>query len=119
MYRDIMKIDWDAFYSMFPNYLDHKTVMWSEHRDTKDGFELKVVIPGYDKEDFKLYEESGIIRLSIRKNKDKTDVYEVLDGTRGYDLEKISAEYKAGILKITIPKQTIEKKSLQREIGIS
>jgi HSP20 family molecular chaperone IbpA len=118
MYRDIMKIDWDAFNAMFPNYYDHKTIMWSESKETDTGFDIKIVIPGFDKEDFNLYEENGVVQLSIKKSKDKTDVYDVLYDSEKYDLDKMSAEYKAGILKIKIPKQIAQKKS-RREIGIS
>lgn len=109
----------DLFNSVFPNYYDFKIPMWSKVRETKQGLDLEIVVPGYEKEDFNLYEEGGSILLSIRREDANPLVYDLLDrkSIRDYNLESISANYKAGVLKITIPK--VEVKPEQRRIGIS
>ena len=69
MFKDIMNIDWNKFKTMFPSYKKHKTMMWSEVLKTDELFRLRIVIPGYNKEDFELYEDNGTIRLLLNKDR--------------------------------------------------
>lgn len=116
-----MKVSWWEFHSLFPNYYDFKTPMWSSCKSTDGGFELEVVVPGYEKEDFVLTEEDGELKLSINREKDDPLIYSILGRYRSsnYDLSRAEAEYKAGILKITVPKVQKKQKALARRIGIN
>lgn len=118
-----MKVNWWEFHSLFPNYYDFKTPVWSDYKITGKEFTLDVVAPGYEKEDFDLYEEGGRLLLSIKRDGDESPlVYSILGRYGGpeYDMTKAIAKYKAGILKISIPKrQEKEMKALVNRIGIS
>ena len=102
-----MNIDWNKFKTMFPSYKKHKTMMWSEVLKTDELFRLRIVIPGYNKEDFELYEDNGTIRLLLNKDRGvgkNPSTYILFDENYSdkYDLNNISARYKNGVLEVEI-----------------
>lgn len=109
----MFRLDLLRFYEMFPNYVDYRIPMWSEYKETDDKLTVKVVVPGFEKEDFVLYVEGNRLFLDIKNKKDKT-TYSVLQKllNETYLLDKANAEYTAGILKITIPKDKPVRKTL-------
>jgi HSP20 family protein len=107
------KLDMMLFEMMFPTYREFKVPMWSDWTETEEKGIMEIAIPGYDKKDFELYVENGILRLKINDNK-KSLSYSIVDSlwSSKYLFEKSKAEYVNGILKITIPKTEKSKKRI-------
>jgi HSP20 family molecular chaperone IbpA len=105
-----MLLDLVSFYDMFPNYSKFKTPMWSEWEEKEDSIMLSVAVPGYEKEDFKLFVENGYLSLEIKSPR-RHATYSIIPDTYkvDYDFEKSEAIYKNGVLKITIPKTSTKK----------
>lgn len=101
----MLALDLFRFDRMFPNYYDFLTPMRSDWRANPRELILSVVVPGYEKEDFKLFVEDDSLNLEINSKKNHLS-YSIVDSlySSDYDLEKAEAEYKNGILKVTIPK---------------
>lgn len=111
-------VKWNLFDSMFPNYYDFRTPMWSDWKETKEGLQIKVVVPGYEKEDFNLYVEDGSLRLEISRETDHLS-YSIFSrwSSPRYDLEAATAEYKNGILTLKIPRLEKEPKRLAIKVS--
>ena len=109
-----MWVNWYLFDLMFPRYYLYKCPMWSEYEETEEGMNLEVAIPGYEKEDFKLYSEDGRLYLKILR-KDRQALYSI--SGRDFDAERAKAEYKNGILSITVPKAEKEQKKLEIKVS--
>jgi HSP20 family protein len=105
-------LDLLKFYSMFPNYNDFRIPMWSDSKETDEKLTIKVVIPGYNKEDFNLFIEDNKLFLEINQENKKKLTYSIWYKSiqEYYLFDKAKAEYVSGILKITIPKSKVEKK---------
>jgi HSP20 family protein len=100
--------------------------------ETKDDYQLELVAPGLNKEDFKLNLEKGILTISFEK-KAETDSKDYKTHRREFTFnsfkrsfsvddkinsDAIQAKYDNGILKLTLPKKE-EVKSLPKEIAIA
>ena len=102
-------------------------------KETPEAFEVEVAAPGFDKSDFKIELNDGV--LTISSEKEMTD--EVKEGemvtrrefnyqsfTRSFTLpdiideDKISAKYKDGILMVTIPKKDEAKPKPVKQIKV-
>jgi HSP20 family protein len=100
-------------------------------RETKDGYVLDVVAPGFEKQDFKISMEGELLTLSAeRKQETKPNEdrflkreYAVKSFSRSFrmddqiDRSAITAKYEQGILHITLPKKE-EVKVLPKEISV-
>ncbi len=129
--------------SVFNRFFDGDMLDWSNDvnttlpsvniKETKEGFELEVAAPGFDKNDFKLELNHDVLTISSEKQtQDEQREGEhytrreycyssfkrsfVLPDTA--DAEKINAEYKDGILGIIIPKKEEAKPKNRRMIEI-
>ena len=102
-------VDWSLFHDMFPTYLDYKIPMWSDFKETGSELQVRIVVPGYKKEDFNLYAYGETLFLRIGSESDEV-IYSILRrfSDESYQIEKAKAEYRNGILKITIPKISVE-----------
>lgn len=98
-------VDWPLFHDMFPTYLDHKTPMWSNFKETKSELQIRIVVPGYIKDDFCLSVEGEALFLGINFESGEGK-YSILRKfiDESYQIEEAKAGYRNGILKITIPK---------------
>jgi HSP20 family protein len=100
-------------------------------RETKDGYVLDVVAPGFEKQDFKISMEKDLLTLSAeRRQEAKTSEERILKRefsfrsfTRSFRLDdqidrsSITAKYEQGILQLTLPKKE-EVKVLPKEISV-
>ena len=104
-------------------------------KETKDGFEVDVAVPGKSKEDFKIELNEDVLTIS---SEDKTEKEETTnDGRytrrefsyasfkRSFHLpesvaqDKIEATYNNGVLEVVVPKKEEEKTKSKRMIAVS
>ncbi len=129
--------------SVFDRFFDGDLMDWSNDvnttlpsvniKETKEGFEVKVAAPGFDKNDFKLELNHDVLTISSEKQAESETKEGEQYTRREYcyssfkrsfvlpdsaDAEKINAEYKNGILDITIPKKEEAKPKDKRMIEI-
>jgi len=88
-------------------------------RETEDAFELEVVAPGMEKEDFKIKTEGDLLTISAEKEEEKKgekdkhilNEYSYRSFHRSFtlnediDQEKVEAKYSDGVLFLTLPKK--------------
>ena len=88
-------------------------------RETDKNFEIEVAAPGYDKNDFKVEMDSGLLTISVQKEEEKKEKennytrreFGYSSFSRSFNLpqnvseEDINAKYEGGILKLTIAKK--------------
>jgi HSP20 family protein len=99
--------------------------------ENKDGFELQMAVPGFQKKDVKISLEKNVLTITSEKEAEKQDEEvkftrrEFVYGTfsRSFtlpdtiDVENINADFKNGILKVTLPK--MEEVKISKEIKIA
>jgi HSP20 family protein len=99
--------------------------------ENKDGFELQMAVPGFQKKDVKISLEKNVLTITSEKEAEKQtdDVKfarrEFVYGTfsRSFtlpdtiDVENIKADFKDGILKVSLPK--MEEVKISKEIKIA
>jgi len=114
-----MRFDQLAFYFMFPQYFWYKGPMYSEMNEDDKEATLEIVVPGFEKEAFKLYFEDEWLYLEI-ENKKKSIKYSLFNNSfaTDFDLKSASAKYNNGILEIKIPKKE-KAKSKKIELRVS
>lgn len=107
--------------------------MKSDVKERKDAYILEVDLPGFRKEDIKVYMQNAFLIVSASQNKDKENSHisylhkERYSGTyrrefyMGYGIseEDIKAAYRHGVLKLTIPKDMKEKPPGSKTIEIA
>lgn len=100
-------------------------------RETKDGYVLDVLAPGFEKQDFKISMEGDLLTLTAeRKQETKTSEERFLKREFSFrsfsrsfrmddqiDRVAIKAKYEQGILQLTLPKKE-EVKVLPKEISV-
>lgn len=103
-------------------------------KETDKQFELEVAAPGFDKQDFKVEIEKGVLRISAEKkqeskknDKDYTrQEFSYSSFSRAFvlpdtaDENQINAGYKDGVLTLTIPKkENASADSSKKQINIA
>jgi HSP20 family protein len=131
-----------TFISLFEDLFQHLPAQeWGQRlatdtvpvniRETKDGYVLDVVAPGFEKQDFKISMEGELLTLSAeRKQESKTAEERFLKREFSFksfsrsfrmddqiDRSAITAKYEQGILQLTLPKKE-EVKLVPREINV-
>lgn len=114
--RDFKKMEKELFGSRAPKHL-----METDIKEHKDGFEVKMNLPGYSKEDLECTIKDGYLTVKAQKTMDNKDEKE--DATyicreryegccqrtfyvgEGVEEEDIKACFKHGILTLDIPKK--------------
>ena len=98
-------------------------------KETKDAYQLEVVAPGFEKNDFNINLDKNILTISVEKkseteNKDEKQVrreYSYHSFKRSFtldekiDAEKIDAKYVNGVLTLNLPRKE-EVKASAKEI---
>ena len=101
-------------------------------RETENGYELELVAPGLQKEDFKIDLDNNTLTISVEKkseNEEKKEKYlrreykynsfkRSFTVDENIDAEKISAQYVNGVLVVNLPKK-VEVKAPVKNITIS
>ncbi len=129
--------------SVFDRFFDGDIMGWSNNvdttlpsvniKETKEGFEVKVAAPGFEKSDFNVELNHDVLTISSEK-KCENEAKEGEQYTRreycysafkrsfvlpdSADGERIKAEYKNGILDINIPKKEEARPKPKRLIEI-
>ena len=99
------------------SYQNAHGLMQTDIRETKDGYELDVDLPGFDKKDIKVSLENGYLTVTAEKNEkeeEKNGKYlrkeRSVSCSRSYyvgdDIEKenVKARYENGMLTLAVPK---------------
>ena len=115
--------DFDLFDNFFrdDDFFTKKqnSLMRTDVKEMKDKYEIKVDLPGYEKENINLSLNNGYLEISAKMNKEENDEEEkyvrrerfVGECSRSFFVgdditeEDINAEFKNGILKIDVPKK--------------
>ena len=96
-------------------------------------FKIELVAPGFDKKDFKVETDNGMLTISSEKekeDKEETDNYRRREFSyssfrRSFQLpensiqDKIEAKYENGVLTLTLPKKEISISKPKKEIKIA
>ena len=121
--------------NMFPNRFKTANAFPAVNiAETDKAFQVDVVAPGYNKEDFKVSVEDDVLTIGAEKKNESSEEdkdkqysrreYSYSSFTRSFRLPEnaedaaISAEYKDGILKLNIPKTEIQQK-VAKQISVS
>lgn len=110
----------DVFNSTFVNYYENKVPMWANWNYKEDELQIKIAIPGFEKEDFDLSVSSGELFLKVKDEEaERERSYSVItkNWNTEYNLEKAKAKYKNGMLIISIPKEVKAKALKSIEIS--
>ena len=124
--------DFDLFDNFFrdDDFFTKKqnNLMKTDVKEMKDKYEIKIDLPGYEKENINLSLNNGYLEISAKMNKEENKEEEkyvrrerfVGECSRSFYVgdditeEDINAEFKNGILKIDVPKK--ENEENQKEI---
>lgn len=101
--------------------------------ESKENFEIDLVVPGFSKEDLKINVENEDLTISSEKQAENVSEeknytrkeFEFCSFSRSFhlpktvDAEKISADFRDGILKVIVPKKEEAKTKLLKEIKIN
>jgi|ERR1051326_4926207 HSP20 family protein len=127
----------DNFFNEFPTLFkddfgaDLKNFAPVNITETKDAYELEVVAPGFDKNDFNVNVDKNILTISGEKKsetkggdqKQIRNEYSYRSFKRSFtldekiDAEKIEAKYVNGVLTLNLPRK-VEVKASAKEISI-
>ncbi len=114
--------------------LDDKWIPAMNIKEKKGNFEIDVAAPGFDKKDFEVTIENGVLCISAEKKEEKEVKEEEFTRkefnynsfSRRFTLpenvnedEKIEAVYKDGILKLVLGKMDVKEIAKKRVIKIS
>ncbi len=120
----------DFNFNMFDNFFDDffapiRQGSFNEVRtdikETKDGYELKVDMPGFDKKDISIELDNGYLTLTANRNESEEDEKSYLRRERSFSLkrsffvgdnvkeEDIKAKYNNGTLELLFPKDEVKK----------
>ncbi len=117
--RELMRFDpFAAFWPSSPEARDVMNVAF-DVKETKDAFVFVADLPGVDPKDLDIKLENNRLRVSGKREQEKTDkgdtyyTYERSYGSftraftlpEGVDADKISADLKQGVLTLTLPKK--------------
>jgi HSP20 family protein len=128
----------DTFFNGFPSvFKDEFTAPVFKQsapvnvKETENGYELELVAPGFEKEDFKVDLDKNLLTISAevkRENEAKTEThvrreYKFQSFKRSFtldekiDIENIDAKYLNGVLTLSLPKKA-EVKAAPKQISI-
>lgn len=100
-------------------FMENKWVPAMNIKENDENFEIEVAAPGFNKEDFEIVYENGIIRIAVEHKEETEEKEETFTKrefnyqsfTRSFTLpenvneeEKIEATYNHGILKLVLAK---------------
>jgi HSP20 family protein len=99
--------------------------------ETGEAFFIEIAAPGYNKDDFNIKLDKGVLSVSVEKEqKEENQDYTRMEFGKGnftrsfsipqsVDTEQIKAGYERGILKITLPKKEAEKLIISKQISVN
>jgi HSP20 family protein len=101
-------------------------------RDNEKNYEIELAVPGYDKKDFHVSIDNGVLTVSAERQEEKEKMennytrkeFECSSFSRSFNLpadikeENIDANYEGGILKLKIEKKQEQPAKPRKEISI-
>lgn len=101
--------------------------------ETKNDYRIELCIPGFDKNDFRLNVENGVLTISSEKKEERKEEEEnyrrrefSYEGfSRSFQLpenvteDKINAKYDNGLLQVTVPKKEVSVSKAKKMISVS
>ncbi len=112
-------------------FRDDKWMPAMNIKENDENFEIELAAPGFNKKDFEITIENGILHISAEKKVEKEEdftrkEFSYTSFTRSFTLldnvndgDKINAKYKNGILKLTLAKLHEDEITHKRIIEIS
>ena len=94
--------------------------MRTDIKETENGYEMQVDLPGFEKKDLKLSLNHGYLTIEAEKNEKEEDKHNYLRRERSYSCkrsyyvgngvkeEDVKAKYENGILTVDVPKENKE-----------
>ena len=94
--------------------------MRTDIKETENGYETQVDLPGFDKKDIKVSLKNGYLTVSAEKQEKEEDKHNYLRRERNYSCSRsyyvgesvkeqdVKAKYDNGILSLSVPKETKE-----------
>ena len=129
--------DDDFFGRKNPLYGKHaKNMMKTDVRETDNGYELDIDLPGFKKDEISAQLKDGYLTISAAKGLDKDEKEKEKDGKyirreryagtmsrsfyvgEGVEQDDIHAKYENGILKLSIPKKDAKEVEQKKYISI-
>ena len=127
----------DNFFNDFPTLFrddfgaNFKNFAPANIKETKDAFELEVVAPGFEKNDFNINLEKNTLTISAEKKSEERkedekqirNEYSYRSFKRSFildekiDSEKVEAKYVNGVLTLNLPRK-VEVKASAKEISV-
>ena len=100
LFNDNWERDFDrAMHSMQPHHMFGKrsaNVMKTDVRETKDGYDVFVDLPGFKKEDVKLDLQNGYLTITANRSEDLDE--------KDLKPTDVAAKFENGILELKLPK---------------
>ena len=127
--------DFDLFDNFFTDDFFTKkqnNLMKTDVKEKKDKYEIKVDMPGYDKQNINLNLNNGYLEISAKMDKEENEEKDKYvrrerfygECSRNFYIgdqikeEDIKAEFKNGVLKVDIPKKDIKEEKEIKKIEI-
>lgn len=94
--------------------------MKTDIKETENGYEMQVDLPGFDKKDICVSLKNGYLNVEAKKQEKEEDKHSYLRRERNYSCsrsyyvgdgireEDVKAKYENGILSLSVPKETKE-----------
>ena len=110
-------------------YGNHRNAMQTDIKETENGYELAVDMPGFDKNDISLNLENGYLTIEAKREEKDQDDNNYVRRERNYSCRRsyyvgdavteddIKAKYLNGTLEISVPKKK-EKEITRKNITI-
>ena len=132
LFDPFMNDPFDAFFSDMPAPQATPNLMRTDIKETEDGIEIVIDLPGFDKENVAAELKDGVLKVSAKtstENEENTGTYlrrERFSGQCsrqffvGEDIEEadIKAKFDNGTLQITVPKK-VEQAKLEEKRTIA
>ena len=94
--------------------------MRTDIKETENGYEMQVDLPGFDKKDIKVTLKNGYLTVNAEKQEKEENKHHYIRRERNYSCsrsyyvgesireEDVKAKYENGILSLSVPKETKE-----------
>lgn len=119
-FMDIWNDPFEDFFKPFFYGGVSKSGMRTDVKETENGYEMQVDLPGFDKKDINLTLKDGYLTVNAQKQEKEEDKHNYIRRERNYSCsrsyyvgsgvkeEDVKAKYENGILSLTVPKETKE-----------
>lgn len=119
-FMDIWNDPFEDFFKPFFYGGVAKSNMRTDVKETENGYEMQIDLPGFDKKDINLTLKDGYLTVNAQKREKEEDKHNYIRRERNYSCsrsyyvgrsvkeEDVKAKYENGILSLNVPKETKE-----------